>query len=143
MWRFLLLTFCADKTVDNKSLHDTFSMFGNIVSVKVAQNKNTGESLGYGFVHFSTDEDAQKAIDKVNGMSINGSIVKVEAFKPRGDKDRAKSETFNNVYAKNFPETFTQQQLEEVRVGAVWRGVGWWWWCVCVCEYDEEIKSKS
>jgi len=103
-----------DKTVDNKSLHDTFSMFGNIVSVKVAQNKNTGESLGYGFVHFSTDEDAQKAIDKVNGMSINGSIVKVEAFKPRGDKDRAKSETFNNVYAKNFPETFTQQQLEEM-----------------------------
>jgi RNA recognition motif-containing protein len=99
-------------------------MFGNIVSVKVAQNKNTGESLCYGFVHFSTDEDAQKAIDKVNGMSINGSIVKVEAFKPRGDKDRVKSETFNNIYAKNFPESFTQQQLEEVHVDVFFMVVG-------------------
>lgn len=63
-----------DKGIDNKAMYDTFSAFGNILSCKVAQDEN-GDSKGYGFVHFETEEAATKSIEKVNGMLLNGKKV--------------------------------------------------------------------
>lgn len=67
-----------DKNIDNKAMYDTFSAFGNILSCKVAQDES-GASKGYGFVHFETEEAANKSIDKVNGMLLNGKKVKYNA----------------------------------------------------------------
>lgn len=100
-----------DKSIDNKLLHDTFSMFGDIVSVKVATSRADGTSLGYGFVHFANDEAGARAIEKVNGKLLGETVVTVEAFKPAVMR-QPKSATFNNVYVKNLPESFTQEQLE-------------------------------
>lgn len=63
-----------DKNIDNKAMYDTFSAFGNILSCKVAQDES-GVSKGYGFVHFETEEAANKSIDRVNGMLLNGKKV--------------------------------------------------------------------
>lgn len=57
-------------------MYDTFSAFGNILSCKVAQDES-GASKGYGFVHFETEEAANKSIDKVNGMLLNGKKVRI------------------------------------------------------------------
>ena len=63
-----------DKTIDNKALYDTFSAFGNILSCKIACDDQG--SKGYGFVHFETEEAAKQAIEKVNGMLLNGKKVR-------------------------------------------------------------------
>lgn len=99
------------RSIDNKRLYDTFSMFGNILSCKVSTNRS-GESLGYGFVHYESEEAAQTAISKVDGKVIAGEQVNVSAFKSRkergGDKFR-----FTNVYVKNLPN-IGKEQLEEL-----------------------------
>ena len=102
-----------DKTIDNKAMYDTFSAFGNILSCKVAQDEN-GISKGYGFVHFETEESANKSIEKVNGMLLNGRKVYVGRFVPRKEREKElgeKAKLFTNVYIKNFGEDFTDDQL--------------------------------
>lgn len=64
------------KSITNAALLDTFSAFGNIVSCKVELDP-TGVSKGYGYVNFETQEEADQAIAKVNGMQIAGKIVYV------------------------------------------------------------------
>jgi len=50
-----------DTSIDHKSLHDTFSVFGNILSCRVQTDVN-GNSRGFGFVHFETTESAEAVI---------------------------------------------------------------------------------
>lgn len=105
-----------DKTIDNKAMYDTFSAFGNILSCKVAQDE-AGNSKGYGFVHFETEEAAVNAITKVNGMLLNGKKVFVGRFIPRKDRERElgeKAKYFTNVYIKNFGDEFDDDKLFEV-----------------------------
>jgi len=102
-----------DKTIDNKAIYDTFSTFGNILSCKVAQDEE-GSSKGYGFVHFETEEAAQKAIEKVNGMLLNGKKVFVGRFVPRNQRERDSGEfarKFTNVFVKNFGEELDDEKL--------------------------------
>jgi polyadenylate-binding protein len=104
-----------DKSIDNKALYDTFSAFGNILSCKIAMDEHG--SKGYGFVHFETDEAAKSAIDKVNGMLLNGKKVFVGRFMTRRERydmmgDRAKK--FTNVYVKNFGEALSDDKLREL-----------------------------
>ena len=63
-----------DASIDNKTLHDTFSAFGNILSCKVGLDEN-GVSKGFGFVHFETEDSALAAVRNVNGMLLNDKQV--------------------------------------------------------------------
>lgn len=102
-----------DKTIDNKALHDTFSSFGNILSCKIATDTN-GQSKGYGFVQFDSEEAAQNAIDKLNGMLINDKQVYVGPFLRKQERETAMSKTkFNNVYVKNLSDTTTDEDLKK------------------------------
>jgi len=98
-------------TVDNKGLYDTFSVFGNILSCKVATNES-GESKGYGYVHYETAESAEDAISKFNGNYIEELPVTVTHFQPANR--RATPNSWTNVYVKQFPESWTQEKLNEV-----------------------------
>lgn len=95
-----------EKSIDNKSLYDTFSQFGNILSCKVATDDN-GNSLGHGFVHFETPEAAQAAIDQVNGKLLEGRKVYVGKFLNKREREAAghTSKIFTNVYVKNLDES--------------------------------------
>merc|ERR1711988_822839 len=106
-----------DKAIDNKAMYDTFSAFGNILSCKVAQDMSNGESKGYGLVHFETEEAALNAIQKVNGMLLNGKKVFVGRFVPRKEREvelGEKARRFTNVYIKNINEEYDEGRLTEM-----------------------------
>jgi len=108
-----------DKTIDHKTLYDTFSMFGNILSCKVATD-DKGESRGYGFVHYTLPESAEKAIAKVNGMVIAEKKVTVAEFVPK-EQRQAGTRRFTNIYIQSIPKAWTEAKLREVfeDVGAI------------------------
>jgi len=101
-----------DRAIDHKALYDTFSIFGNILSCKIAMDAS-GLSKGYGFVQFENEESAQSAIDKLNGMLLNDKPVYVGHFQRKQDRDNALSNAkFNNVYVKNLSESVTDDDLK-------------------------------
>jgi len=100
-----------DSTIDNKALYDTFSLFGNILSCKVAQDAS-GVSKGYGYVHYETAEAAEEAISKINGMLIAEKEVYVGHFQRQSDRPDHKDWT--NCYVKNIPDDWTDEKLTEV-----------------------------
>jgi len=99
-------------SIDNKTLYDTFSVFGNILSCKVVVDKDSQMSRGYGYVHYVDDNSAKKAIEGVNGMTISERLVHAELFKPR--EERIKSFKFTNVYVKYIPAHWSREQLTNV-----------------------------
>ncbi|KAM3850388.1 polyadenylate-binding protein 1A-like isoform 2-T2 [Diretmus argenteus] len=104
-----------DKSIDNKALYDTFSVFGNILSSKVVCDENG--SKGYGFVHFETHEVAERAIEKMNGILLKDRKVFVGPFKSRKEREAelgARAREFTNVYIKNFGEDMDDEKLKEI-----------------------------
>ena len=105
-----------DVAIDNKALHDTFAAFGNILSCKVAQDEN-GNSKGYGFVHYETDEAASQAIKHVNGMLLNEKKVYVGHHIPKKDRQSKFEEmkaNFTNVYVKNINPEATDDEFRDL-----------------------------
>lgn len=127
-----------DKRIDTKSMYDTFSLFGTILSCKIATD-DEGSSRGYGFIHFETEESAQLAIEKVDGMLLDGKKVFVGKFQPRAARMRELGETgrrFTNVYVKNFSEELSAEKLQELfgKYGTI---------TSCTVMSDAEGKSKG
>eukprot|EP00249_Psilotum_nudum_P024059 c29075_g1_i3 orf=339-2252(+) len=99
-------------SIDNKVLHDTFVAFGKILSSKVAMQD--GKSRGYGFVHFESEDSANMAIEKVNGMMIEGKKVYVGKFMKKSERAGSGVHLkFTNLYVKNLDQEVTEEILED------------------------------
>ncbi|XP_074133325.1 polyadenylate-binding protein 1-like [Sminthopsis crassicaudata] len=104
-----------EKSIDNRALFDAFSGFGHILSCKVVSDENG--SKGYGFVHFETQESAETAIEKMNGIILKDLKVFVGRFKSRKERELelgARAREFTNVYIKNFGEDMDNTRLSEI-----------------------------
>ncbi|XP_022853242.1 eukaryotic translation initiation factor 3 subunit G-like [Olea europaea var. sylvestris] len=66
-------------------LHDLFRPFGNLSRVYVAVDQKTSMSRGFGFVNFVNREDAERAINKLNGYGYDNLILRVEWAAPRAN----------------------------------------------------------
>jgi len=103
-----------DKNIDNKSLYDTFSAFGNILSCKIMTDEN-GQSKGFGFVHFETQEAADNAIGKVNAMLLADKKVFVGRFMSRTQRhETGVPRKFTNIFIKNFGDQLDEEKLVEL-----------------------------
>lgn len=98
-----------DRSIDNKALYDTFSLFGNILSCKVGVDESN-RSKGYGFVHYESEASAKSAIEKVNGMLIGGKTVYVGPFVTRSERENAGENRYTNVYIKNLPKCWSSEE---------------------------------
>ncbi|MBI4379508.1 MAG: RNA-binding protein, partial [Nitrospinae bacterium] len=70
-------------------LSNLFSQAGNIESVKIINDQYTGRSKGFGFVEFSSQEEANKAISMFNGYSLGDRKLIVSEAKPQTNKKRS------------------------------------------------------
>jgi RNA recognition motif-containing protein len=70
-------------SVNQQSLEETFGQCGTVDSVNVITDRDTGQSKGFAFVEMSSDSEAQKAIQELNGSSLEGREIKVNEAKPQ------------------------------------------------------------
>lgn len=64
-------------------LQEAFAAFGTVESANVISDRDTGRSKGFGFVEMSSEQEAQAAIDGLNGKDLKGRPVNVSVAKPR------------------------------------------------------------
>ena len=70
-------------TVDDNKLKELFSEFGEVTEAVIITDKFSKRSKGFGFVTFANEEDAKKAIDKMNEKEMEGREIRVNEAKPR------------------------------------------------------------
>jgi RNA recognition motif-containing protein len=75
-----------DYSTTDDQLRDAFSEFGELVSTSVVLDRMSGQSRGFAFVEFQSPEDAQRAIDSMNGATINGRSISVNVARERADR---------------------------------------------------------
>ena len=80
-------------SLEEADLRESFEAYGAVESVKIITDKFTGRSKGFGFVEMSNDDEAQKAIDELNGATVAGRTIVVNKSEPRPEGERR---TFNN-----------------------------------------------
>ncbi len=66
-------------------LRETFEAFGEVESTHVVKDRFTGESRGFGFVEMPSKEEAQEAINNLNGKEFMGQELSVSEARPRKD----------------------------------------------------------
>lgn len=72
-----------DFNVTEKELQEAFAGHGTVMEVNVVTDRATGRPRGFGFVTMSTPEDAQKAIEGLNGKNMGGRTLNVSIARER------------------------------------------------------------
>lgn len=73
---------------NDDSLKSFFESAGTVVSANVIVDRETNRSKGFGFVEMSSDEEAKKAIEELNGKELDGRPIVVSEARPREERPR-------------------------------------------------------
>ena len=71
--------------LSEEDIREAFEAFGEVVSVKIIQDKFTGRSRGFGFVEMPNQEEGEAAIAALNGKDLKGREIVVNQARPRRD----------------------------------------------------------
>ncbi|MEC9465259.1 MAG: RNA-binding protein [Myxococcota bacterium] len=72
--------------ITEDEVRDVFGAHGEVSSVKIIIDRDTGRSKGFGFVEMPDDDAARAAIDACNEMEVSGRPLKVNEARPRPDR---------------------------------------------------------
>lgn len=72
--------------VTDKQLEEYFSTVGTVVSAKVITDRYSGQGKGFGFVEMSTEEEAKRAMDKLNNTQLDNRTIVVKEARPQENR---------------------------------------------------------
>uniref|UniRef100_H9H8Y7 Polyadenylate-binding protein n=1 Tax=Monodelphis domestica TaxID=13616 RepID=H9H8Y7_MONDO len=111
--------------MDDLRLKRLFGKFGPALSVKVMTDES-GTSKGFGFVNFERHEDAQKAVEEMNGKELNGKKIYVGRAQKKGERQTELKRKFEqlkqdritryqgvNLYVKNLDDGIDDERLRK------------------------------
>uniref|UniRef100_A0A7N8XEX0 Polyadenylate-binding protein n=1 Tax=Mastacembelus armatus TaxID=205130 RepID=A0A7N8XEX0_9TELE len=111
--------------MDDEKLKELFGKYGPALSIRVMTDEN-GKSKGFGFVSFERHEDAQKAVDDMNGKELNGRQVYVGRAQKKGERQNELKRKFEqmkqdrmtryqgvNLYVKNLDDGLDDERLRK------------------------------
>ncbi|MFP4091846.1 MAG: RNA recognition motif domain-containing protein [Cyclobacteriaceae bacterium] len=75
--------------VQDENLRELFEEYGEVSSAKVISDRETGKSRGFGFVEMPDENDALTAIEELDGVEIEGRVIKVNKARPRAEGGNA------------------------------------------------------
>lgn len=70
-------------SISESHLEELFSQSGKVVSVTIPTDRDTGRKRGFAFVEMGTQEDAEAAIRQLNGQTVEGRQIVVNASRPK------------------------------------------------------------
>lgn len=73
-------------SITENELANLFSEAGSVASAVIINDRQSGRSKGFGFVEMSTDEEAQKAVEMLNGRQVSGRDIVVNEARPLEDR---------------------------------------------------------
>jgi RNA recognition motif-containing protein len=73
------------ETTEN-DLQDAFAAHGTVIEANLMMDRATGRPRGFGFITMSTAEEAQKAIEALNGKTVGGRALTVNVARPREER---------------------------------------------------------
>src|SRR5260221_1225112 len=81
------------------SLKELFEGYGTVTTAKIVTDKFTGSSRGFGFIEMPNADEAQRAIDELNGKDFDGRKIVVNESRPRETTGRDNRTTRQDGYS--------------------------------------------
>ncbi|MFW5893846.1 MAG: RNA recognition motif domain-containing protein [Verrucomicrobiota bacterium] len=73
-------------SIDSSQLESMFEAYGTVNSAQVINDRDTGRSKGFGFVEMANDQEADAAIEELNGKEVEGRALTVNVARPREER---------------------------------------------------------
>ena len=83
-------------------LRTVFQKFGELLEVTVITDRDTGRSRGFGFVTFTSNDDATKAISKMDGTVMDGRTLTVNEARERQNKERGGNRSYSGGRSRRY-----------------------------------------
>ena len=101
-----------DENIEASQLHELFSNFGEVISCKVPMDGD--KNKGFGYIQFMDVNDAEMAMEQLNGASINDKPIRIERYLRRSDAPRPLFVNRKNIINDNFRTVFVRGLPENI-----------------------------
>lgn len=88
--------------IQNEDLKEIFAPYGEVTSAKVINDKESGQSRGFGFVEMSDDAAGKKAISELDQTSVEGRSIKVTEARPKEDRPARPNSPFRSDNGNSY-----------------------------------------
>jgi RNA recognition motif-containing protein len=75
-----------DFNISEDELRQAFAAYGQVDNVTILKDRDTGQPRGFGFVEMANDEEAEKAINGINGTQLGSRVLNVNEARPKVNK---------------------------------------------------------